>query len=302
VTDDWPDALSDHPFFTGSPPEPSAALVPYAVNSPLWSDAADKERYLALPDGAAMQVQRDGSFELPPGGVLVKQFVIDDTRLETRFLARDQSGQWLAASYVWNDGQTDAIRTSDGATLDLEDQAWSVPTEAQCFDCHTDAAGISLGLEQAQMARDFSYPSTGRTADQIHTLSGLGFLEGDSDDEPLVDPLDGEAQLQARARSYLHANCSHCHRPGGLGEGEIDLRVSTPFRLTNTCDVVPLTADPVAGGGLIVAAGDPQGSSLYLRITETDDTWRMPPLGTVVVDQSGSDVVGEWIASLEGCP
>jgi uncharacterized repeat protein (TIGR03806 family) len=272
------------------------------VNAPLWSDGADKTRYLAVPDDSALVVGRDGHFELPPRGVLVKEFSVGGTRLETRLVTRDQAGEWHAATYVWNTSQTDATLTTDGASIELEQQTWLVPTADQCFDCHTETAGISLGLEQQQMALSMEYPATGRTADQIRTLTELGLLEGASDDEPLAPPHDPESDLAARARAYLHANCAHCHRPGGSGQGELDLRASTPFRLTKTCDELPQQGDPIEGGGVLVAPGDPLSSVLYFRMTSEDSSWRMPPVGSQVVDALGSELIQDWIESLESCP
>ena len=301
-SDEFPEKLSDHPCFEGDTPEVSAALVPYEVNAPLWSDGADKHRYFAVPDDSALSVGRDGDFDLPPGGVLVKEFALDDTRLETRLITRDEAGAWHAATYVWNEAQSDAALTIEGASIELGDSTWVVPTEAQCFDCHTDSAGISLGLEQRQMDRSMEYPSTGRTADQIHTLSELGLLEGENDDEPLVSPGDSEADLEARARAYLHANCSHCHRPGGEGQGELDLRASTPTRLMKICNQPPIQGDPVEGGGVLLAPGDPASSILYLRMADEDPSWRMPPVGSQVVDELGSKLIRDWIESLDACP
>ncbi len=313
-SDEFPERLSQHPCFESDPPEISSAFVPYAVNSPLWSDGADKHRYIALPDDTTMQIQRSGNFELPDGGVIVKEFVLGSHYLETRLLVR-ADGQWHAATYVWNDDQDDAELTTDGTTLELDAGSWGVPNQDECFECHTEAAGVSLGLNQRQMARELDYPSTGRSADQIHTLTGLGMLEGENDDEPLVTPGDERADLEQRARSYLHANCGHCHRPGGLGEGEIDLRVTTPFRLTETCNAPPLHGDPIGEedsenseedelleDAVIVAPGDPDGSALYLRMVSDKSSWRMPPMGTHQVDEDGSELIAEWIRSIEECP
>ncbi|HEY6723702.1 MAG TPA: c-type cytochrome domain-containing protein [Polyangiaceae bacterium] len=299
---EFPTKLSNHACFEGDLPRVGAALVPYSVNAPLWSDGADKQRYLALPDDSALSVARSGDFELPPGGVLVKEFSLGDTRLETRLITRDTDGDWHAATYVWDTNQRDATHTTDGASIELDDAVWLVPTNDQCFACHTERAGIALGLEQRQMALEFEYPATGRTADQIHTLSELGLLEGESDDDPLVPPGDEDADLEARARAYLHANCAHCHSPGGEGQGELDLRASTPTRLTKTCNELPQQGDPVESGGVLLAPGDPASSILYVRMTSEEDSWRMPPVGSVVVDDLGSALIADWIESFESCP
>src|SRR5690606_38238497 len=108
-------------------------------------------------------------FELPPGGVLIKEFAKGTTRLETRFLARDFQGEWKAATYVWNQAQTDAVLETQGTRVspegedddedehDEEDVSWTVPSEEQCFECHTQVAGMSLGLEQQQLALFMEY-------------------------------------------------------------------------------------------------------------------------------------------------
>lgn len=299
---EFPEKLSQQPCFEGDPPEVTASLIPYTVNAPLWSDGAAKARYLAVPDGSALVVGRDGHFELPPRGVLVKEFSVGSTRLETRLVTRDQDGEWQAATYVWNTSQTDATLTADGASIELEEQTWLVPTADKCFDCHTETAGISLGLEQQQMALSMEYPATGRTADQIHTLTELGLLEGESDDEPLAPPHDPEGELEERARAYLHANCAHCHRPGGSGQGELDLRASTPFRLTKTCNEPPQLGDPIEGGGVLISPGEPLDSILHFRMASDDPSWRMPPIGSQVVDVAGSDLIADWIESQTSCP
>ena len=43
----------------------------------------------------------------------------------------------------------------------------------------------------------------------------------------LADPADHTESLAARARSYLHANCSVCHVPAGGGNAQINLAFRT---------------------------------------------------------------------------
>src|SRR5205823_3294234 len=40
--------------------EPAPGLIPYAVNSPLWSDGAAKRRWIALPGGARITYRPTG--------------------------------------------------------------------------------------------------------------------------------------------------------------------------------------------------------------------------------------------------
>ncbi len=87
-------------------------LIPYTVNSPLWSDGAVKTRWMALPANSKINFSATGEWKFPDGTVFVKNFSlpVDDTnpkilrRLETRLLVRDADGNVYGASYKWRDG------------------------------------------------------------------------------------------------------------------------------------------------------------------------------------------------------
>src|SRR5262249_42856904 len=151
-------------------------------------------------------------------------------------------------------------------------------------------AGGTLGLEARQLARTFTYP-TGRTADQLATLSQLAMIDADPHTTPL-SPLDGTAPLQDRARSYLHANCAQCHPASGT-QSFPDFRVDQPLAY---CGAAAQQVAP-----FILAPGHPEQSALLLRMQALDST-RMPPLATHVVDQDAAQVVSAWISSLATCP
>lgn len=292
---DFPDSIDETGCFEGSPPRPVDALIPYTVRVPLWSDGADKDRYVALPDGAQMEVDRRGRIIVPPGGVLVKTFRYGDQLLETRFFARGEDGDWRAATYTWSQDGTVATR-SDGGTFTFGDHEWTVPTERQCFECHSDSAAMGLGLEVGQLDAELLYPQTGRLANQLETLEGIGMLapfETPIAELPRFEPDD--------ARAYLHVNCGVCHRPGGNGIGSFDLRIDTPFEYMNVCNTVPELGDPT-GDSAIVRPGDPSRSVLRYRMASEDPSWRMPPLGTADVDEAALALIDSWIESLGGCP
>jgi hypothetical protein len=198
--------------------------VPFSVASPLWSDGAVKERYVALPDGAALTVGADGDLSLPDGGVLAKWFHVDGELVEVRLIGR-AGDSYATASWRWDAALGDGVLAPDGAVVEVGDLSWEIPSRYACSSCHTSAAGTSLGLELAQIQEDLAYPS-GVTASQVATLEHIGFLTSTVDVEPLVDP-HGDADLDARARSYLHTNCSGCHRPGGGTPFPMDLRATT---------------------------------------------------------------------------
>ncbi len=281
----------------GTPSQPVAAAIPYQVNAELWSDGLTKRRWMVLPDGTRITVAADGDLELPVGSVLIKEFSSGTRRIETRLLVRHDDGDWAGYTYVWNATQTDAILASAAQSVDLGDgdAPWSIPSREDCLRCHTPARGRVLGLETRQLDRSILYP-TGRRANQLATLAGLGILESSPPTlAPFVDPTDATADLAGRARAYLHANCAQCHPGPGAS---LDLRFDTPLASMNVCNVRPTTAIP--GGTHILAPGDAAHSTLTLRM-KASTAVRMPAIGTSRVDRSGAAVIDAWIDGLKRC-
>jgi uncharacterized repeat protein (TIGR03806 family) len=300
-----PELLSETGCFSGVPPRPSSVLVPYEVRATLWSDFAEKARYLALPDGSALDLDERGDMTLPPGGVTIKTFTLDGRRIETRFMVRNPEGDYYGYSYEWNAEQTDADLRTEGADVDVEDVTWSIPTSEDCMRCHLPNVGISLGLEIAQLNSEMRYPPTERTANQLATLAGLDML--DVTDLALPSDLDAfpffnaDAPEPEQGRAYLHANCSFCHRPGGLGDGNLDLRFSTPVLAMGVCNEFPDFGDPNDDGSMIVTPGAPDDSVLMERIRTDRPSWRMPPLASQFPDPTGIALVETWIERLSDC-
>ncbi len=287
------------------PTVPATGLIPYAVRSPLWSDGAEKARWLALPDGAQITVAADGDFQFPVGTVLMKEFSLGGKRIETRLFMLHDDGQWGGYSYEWDDAESDATLLPAGKVRDLGAGAsWTYPSRTQCFQCHTDAAGGSLGLEIGQLNGDFVYSTTNRVSNQLATLEHLGLFVAPVGDPSLLVRLPvprAEGPVDARARSYLHANCSHCHRPGGNGKGSMDLRFATPAAATKTCGAVPEEGSLGIADAKIVAPGEPQKSVLSLRFHASDAT-RMPPVGVRKTDPDGAALLDDWVKSTTKCP
>jgi uncharacterized repeat protein (TIGR03806 family) len=285
------------------PSTPAEGLIPYGVNAPLWSDGADKQRWLALPDGAAATLTAEGHVALPAGAVLMKTFSLGDQPVETRLLVRHDDGGWAGYTYAWDSDGADATLVPSGRTAEVAGQLWQYPTPNQCLDCHTSAAGWSLGLELAQLNGDWTYAQTGRTANQLATWAAIGLLDadalGDTDDLPALVGL-GAADTDAAVRSYLHSNCASCHRPGSTYEGSQDLRFDVPFSDMALCDVVPGEGDLGLTDARLIAPGDPQRSILLARM-EATDAHRMPPLGRMLVHQQAVARVRGWIAAMTGC-
>ena len=112
----------------------------------------------------------------------------------------------------------------------------------------------------------------------------------------LPDPSDESLPDETRARAYLDANCSQCHRPGGSGRGELDLRFSAPG--SDLLAKRPLLGDLGIAGARILRPGDPARSLLYLR-PASPNLGRMPPLASTVIDSFGIGLLQRWITGLE---
>lgn len=295
---------------------PALGLVPYDVNTPLWSDGAVKTRWMALPAGATVHFTPDGEWTFPAGTVFVKNFAlpVDDTnpknlrRLETRLLVRDTNGTVYGASYKWRADLSDADLVTAGITEDIpvktaggtRTQHWFYPGRQDCLTCHTPASGGVLGVKTRQLNGDFTYPD-GVTDNQLRTWNHIGLFDTQVDEKDiprftrLVAVTDQTASLELRARSYLDANCSQCHRPGGA-EAFFDTRFDTPL------EKQALLNGPVANplgisGAKIIVPGDISKSVLFHRVSIVGN-FQMPPLARNVTDTNAVPVLAAWINSL----
>nr|MUH40408.1 T9SS C-terminal target domain-containing protein [Zobellia laminariae] len=324
---DPPSKLSDLNVFTNLQSlETINGIVPYDVNSPLWSDGAVKQRWIALPnngahDTAAEQIgfQNEENWSFPPGTVVIKQFnlPVDDNdalkvlKLETRFLIFTDDNDAYAVTYKWNEAQTDAfligfdesvsqnydVKKKDGS---VEEQTWDFPTRDQCMQCHNSVSGYSLGLKTRQLNKDFTYPSTGITGNQLETWSHLNMF---TDDILSHTKLPASAHINSentsdemKVRSYMDANCANCHRPNGV-EGAFDGR-----SMTSLYDQSLINADAESHasiqGSKIVKPKDILNSVLYVRDASVSDN-RMPPIGRNMLDQDYLETLIGWIDGLD---
>jgi uncharacterized repeat protein (TIGR03806 family) len=289
----------------GDVTRPYSGLLPYDINALFWSDGAIKDRSIGLPNGTTMTRNADDDWAFPNGTVIVKNFRLNGDLVETRHLMRHPDGVWAGYTYEWNSQQTEATRVQGGKTVSIAGQDWVFPSQAQCMECHTGAAGFALGPETAQLNKDFSYPSTQRTANQLETLDHVLMftspLPGPSTSLPtMTDPADTLASLDARARAYLHTNCAQCHRPGGPTPSTMDLRYTTSLANTNACDAVPLEGNLGVANARLIAPGD-SARSIMINRASRRDSHGMPPLGSNLVDTTGIALLSNWIDGLIGC-
>lgn len=304
----FPDKLSKTGCVDPADPKrPAAGLIPYRPNAPLWSDGAEKERYLALPDGAQITVQADGDFDLPVGSVLLKSFHAAGKIVETRLLVRHADGGWAGYTYEWDaDGKDATLLPASKAKKLGNGQTWYYPSRAECLSCHTGAAGRTLGLEVGQLNTDFTYAETNRISNQLATFEHIGLFDAPLSGPPdqltaYPAPASAEGTVETRARAYLHANCSFCHRPNGVGGGPMDLRFATALAAAQACGVDPSNGDFGVAGAKVIAPGDPDHSLLSVR-PKLLGAGRMPPLSSAIVDAQGTAAIDAWIKSIASCP
>jgi uncharacterized repeat protein (TIGR03806 family) len=299
---------------------PSKALIPYDLVVAFWSDGATKSRWVAIPDGK-VKFSANGQWVFPAGTVFVKNFDLptDATdpsakrRLETRLLVRDSAGGVYGVTYKWRADGSDADLLPDSlseqisiktATGESRQQTWYYPSRKDCTTCHTAGAGGVLGVKTRQLNRDFSYPS-GATDNELRSWNHIGLFEpAIAADElgqlPAMAASDDTSRsLEDRARSYLDANCSHCHHPGGT-VAYFDARYTTPLAQQGLIDG-PVLIDQGIDRPRVISPHDVWRSIAFMRV-DTDGDIRMPPLARETIDQKGVALLGEWINSLPGRP
>jgi uncharacterized repeat protein (TIGR03806 family) len=295
---------------------PNAGLVPYEVNAPLWSDGAQKRRWIALAPGGQIEFAPTGEWAFPAGTVFVKHFEVSvdaahpevKRRLETRLLRIDGTGLGYGVTYKWrpDNREADLLPDSQSETIEIRTssgrrtQTWYYPSRADCLTCHTAAARFVLGVKTRQLNKDFCYPATGISDNQLRTWNYLGMFNPALAEEKiggysrLGSMEDRSASLTDRARSYLDANCAHCHRPGNTVRAMFDARFDVPL---SRQDIVnrPTVSDSLGlNDPCLVAPGDLGRSMIYHRLCRTDH-YRMPPLATSVPDLQALHLFERWI-------
>ena len=326
-----PALLSGSGAFANTPARsPAGGFIPYNPNAALWSDAAAKSRYLAVPNSDRLITpnQQIGFttnhyWTFPAGTVFVKNFdlVVDETntnvplrRLETRLLVRDINGTVYGVTYKWRPDNSDADLLSSSLSEDItitnasgvRTQSWYYPSPADCLTCHTPQAGYVLGVNTRQLNGSVPYPTTGNTDNQLRTLNRLGLLypafneTNISGYAKMAALTDTNASLELRSRSYLDANCAQCHRPGAQGI-TFDARFDTPLASQN---IVGTFASSSLGidNARVVQPKDIWRSVLHVRMNTETNAFKMPPLARSLIDSNAVQVVGDWINSLPGTP
>jgi hypothetical protein len=311
-------------------------IIPFEINSPLWSDGARKERYIALPAGTSIVPTDTAKYHLPDKTVFIKSFKIDtvygDTSsgilVETRFLVYREpkdpdENPWHGISYHWARDQSDAFLVDQNVGENvvhnvwmngtLRGKRWTNPSKDQCITCHFNR-GV-LGFITPQLNR----PSkTNSAVNQLQELADKGVLTfnpvaGKPDAVRWAAVSDTGATLELRARSYFASNCSHCHGSANSpANHNFDL-----FHPEFNIDQGPGGDNGAYVGKITHQGGDhfpqfiykgyPESSYVLKRMMVRQDfnfvpTEQMPTLATFQIDSSGLNLLKTWICSLGNRP
>jgi len=315
-----PELLSQTGAFTNlATLAPDPGLIPYTVNSPLWSDATVKKRWMALATNGYVTFATNGEWAFPNGVVFVKHFALATNdanpsqlkNLETRLLVIGTNGLAYGAGYKWRADNSDAdlvqtfmnenipIQTATGTRT----QVWSYPGRSDCLTCHTVPAGSVLGLKTRQLNGNYAYPTLGTNDNQLRVWNQYGIFSQPIDEaaiptySKMVSISDTNATLATRVRSYLDANCAHCHRPGGGVQANFDARFDTPLASQGIVSG-PVQNTQGISKALVVAPGDLAHSLLYVRDNNVGTALQMPPLAKNVIDTNYIAVLSAWITGL----
>jgi uncharacterized repeat protein (TIGR03806 family) len=315
--------LSDYGFFEGAmkAQKPAQNVMPYALNAPLFSDYAQKLRFVRLPDNQHVVYNADSVFQFPKGTAIAKTFFYqNDERnaakgrrlMETRVLLYEENG-WIALPYIWNDEQTEAFlevaggnaavtwRDEKGVKHDLD---YTIPNMNQCKGCHErNGVMTPIGPSARQLNGDFLYANT--ADNQLIKWKNADILRGlpdDIKDVPLqVNYNNSAAPLDARARAYLDANCAHCHNKTGPAQTSglhLDWQTtdSTAYGFFKT----PVAAGRGSGNlAYDIVPRKPQESILHYRMESLDPGIMMPELGRKMQHVEGVKLIKEWIKSMK---
>lgn len=292
-----PALLSETGLFADSSFElTSPGVVPYVPEFALWSDGAEKRRWVFVPAGAHIDSGDLAEWTFPEGTKFWKEFSVDGRRLETRLMQKTgpNPGDWAAVAYLWRADHSDAERAPYGA-LDVLGSEHDVPAAGECFGCHAGRRDRVLGFSAIQLAPR-SYDTTARPRPhEIEALLSAALPELDLPGTP----------AERAALGYLHANCSHCHNLSGAARSSdkcLNPTRSLSFDLDFTLRPDELTSVEQTAArrtaiGKVIEPGRPAASKVVALMSKRGGS-QMPPIATEHVDQAGLETIRAWIRAL----
>ncbi|MEZ4772787.1 MAG: SO2930 family diheme c-type cytochrome [Bacteroidia bacterium] len=317
--------LSEYGFFEGdiAGQIPAEGVIPYSLATPLFTDYAQKLRFVKVPPGQKATYNGTQVLDFPVGTVLIKTFFYyNDERkpakgrrlMETRLLIREESG-WEAFPYHWNETQTDAVLEVAGDTKPVKWTngqgkkvmlEYAMPNLNQCKGCHNnDGVFVPIGPSARQLNHPLEPVFGLNVPNQLAYWAEKGIIEGLPQDKTTIpriavwnDPRSGTTE--ERARAWLDINCAHCHNPKGPANTSglfLDIHQKDPhiwgiFK-------APVAAGRGSGGHQYdINPGNPETSILYFRMASTDPGVMMPEVGRKMVHAEALELIQTWIKSM----
>ncbi|HTB61566.1 MAG TPA: hypothetical protein VLC06_27065 [Polyangia bacterium] len=273
----------------------------------LWSDGANKTRWIYLPPGTKIDTTDMDEWTFSPETKVWKEFVVGGTRLETRLLWKRPSGAWYFTTYRWSSDESSTTELTTGE-VDADGNGYEIPTQSACYDCHNGRIDHVLGFEAVALSTP---QASGVT---MATLTASNLLTAPPA-QPITIPGDATA---AAALGYLHMNCGGpCHNRGG-GEASdsgpymrLDVATLASVQATDTWTTGVGVNALYQVDGLtnpqIFTPCDPAHSAAYFRMDHRDgvdgtaDGVQMPPIISHQVDADGVDLIAAWLNGLSQC-
>lgn len=281
----------------------SAAVRAFAPAVPLWSDGADKHRWIALPEGTQIDARDPSQWTFPVGTKTWKEFRVNGRRVETRFFHKVREDRWLRAAYIWNEDESDAAFSYGEDVVLADGSSYHVPTQVECDECHKGRRDRVLGFEMISLGADGAEGTT------LAMLVEEGLLSPAPSATRVNIPDDGTG-ASGPALGWLHINCGvTCHNnyPNATGYGT-GLRLQlTPEALV---DNTPSAWEPLATTVNVraitpkwrnfarIVPGKPDQSLIVRLISTRGDGEQMPPLASTKVDEQALAWVRTWIARM----
>lgn len=325
--------LSDYQFFVGNLADlkPATGVIPYSLNTPLFSDYAEKARFVKLPENQTAMYNDKEVLDFPKGTTIIKNFYFpNDFRnptmgrriVETRLLIHEENG-WKAYEYVWNDEQTDAFLEVAGDVKEVsyvyldgkkKKHKYSIPNLNQCKGCHNRNEKMSpIGPSARQLNGDFiDNFNTDRVLNpigvhdnQLLSWQKMGILTGLPDIASVPKaPVWNDSKtgsLDERARIWLDINCAHCHRPEGpASTSGLNLSIHNTDMTTLGIEKAPVAAGRGTGDKKFdIVEGHPEQSILLYRLESTDPGVMMPEVGRLQVHKESVVLIKEWIKNMK---
>ena len=316
--------LSDYHFFKGglAQLEPESGVLPYELNTTLFSDYAHKARFIKLPEGTKMTLE-EAELNFPEGTILIKNFfylhneqkpALGKRLLETRLLVKHED-EWLVANYEWNEDQTDAkrnilggkklVRWIDDAGIEREVQ-YLIPDNNDCKSCHKkNGAVVPIGPKVRNLNKLVAHEGK-EFSNQLVVWKEKGFIDllgRDPHEFPQLPIWDDASNynLEGRARAYLDVNCAHCHSKEGPASNT-GLFLTYEEQSNQRIGIFKGPVSAAQGSGDLmydIVPGNADASIVVYRMNSAETGIAMPEIGKTIIHEEGVALIAEWINEME---